>query len=71
MSRTSRPEARVRDRQPGPMIAASPPEVAGARERPYGIVPDEREALRSRLLQALDENDAVVLSGGVPRTSEI
>jgi len=52
----------VRDSN-GPMIAAYL-RKCGCRERPYGIVPDEREALRSRLQQALGENDAVLLSGG-------
>jgi len=55
-------KGRVRDSN-GPMIAAYL-RKCGCRERPYGIVPDEREALRSRLLQALGENDAVLLSGG-------
>ena len=38
--------------------------AAGCRARLYGIVKDEREALRGVLHAALAENDAVILSGG-------
>ena len=37
---------------------------AGARAVNYGLIPDEREALRVALAQALDANDAVFISGG-------
>lgn len=37
---------------------------AGARAVNYGLIPDEREALRAALAQALDANDAVFISGG-------
>ncbi len=37
---------------------------AGAKAVNYGLIPDEREALRAALAQALDANDAVFISGG-------
>lgn len=38
--------------------------TAGCKPRLYGIVKDERDTLREILHRALDENDAVILSGG-------
>ncbi|MCQ8893066.1 MAG: molybdopterin molybdotransferase MoeA [Methanolinea sp.] len=55
-------EGRVRDSN-GPMIAAYL-RTCGCREKTYGIVPDDRGALALALRRALDENDAVLLSGG-------
>ncbi|WP_243543938.1 gephyrin-like molybdotransferase Glp [Pseudodesulfovibrio tunisiensis] len=37
---------------------------AGALPKPYGIIRDELESLRSALAKALSENDVVLLSGG-------
>jgi len=55
-------EGKVRDSN-GPMIAAYL-RRCGCREKTYGIVPDDREALALALRNALAENDAVFLSGG-------
>lgn len=38
---------------------------AGALARSYGIVGDDRQLIRARIRQALDENDLVIVSGGV------
>jgi len=53
---------KVRDSN-GPMIAAYL-RRCGCRGTTYGIVPDERAALQAVLERALEENDAVLLSGG-------
>jgi molybdopterin molybdotransferase len=37
---------------------------AGAQVRNHGLVPDERDELRQRLVSSLEENDVVFISGG-------